>query len=80
MQDYLNKIKDKIADELEDSMSYSHLAKEAKESGSDGCAQILKDMAEEEFEHAKHIEYILDHAGIQHPDMHEKMHMARKML
>lgn len=80
MNDYLDKIKTKLADEVNDSMEYSHLAKEAIESGDEAYGYVLKDMAEEEYEHAKHIEYILDHAGISHPDMHEKMHMARKML
>ena len=80
MSDYLDKIRGKLADEVEDSLEYSHLAKEAMESGDDAYAHVLKDMAEEEYEHAKHIEYILDRAGVQHPDMHEKMAMARKNL
>ena len=53
MKDYLDKIRGKLADEVEDSMEYSHLAKEAMESGDDAYAHVLKDMAEEEYEHAK---------------------------
>lgn len=48
-----------IKDEYNDVIKYVNLSKAAEANDLDGPAQILKDIAHEEFTHAQHLENIL---------------------
>jgi rubrerythrin len=61
MNAFINKIKDRAAEEFIDSADYMRLA---TESHNDGYAQILRDIAKEEYRHAMHLESILKDYGI----------------
>ena len=61
MNAFINKIKDRAAEEFIDSADYMRLA---TESHNDGYAQILRDIAKEEYTHATHLESILKDFGI----------------
>lgn len=58
MADYYEEIQKRIDDEKNDAESYSNLAKKAEDPGE---AQILSDIAREEQQHRRNLQYILDH-------------------
>lgn len=68
MNAFINKIKDRAAEEFIDSADYMRLA---TESHNDGYAQILRDIAKEEYRHAMHLESILKDFGIVTPEHEE---------
>ena len=50
---------ERVKDEYNDVIKYVNLSKSAENNNLEGPAQILKDIAHEEFLHAEHIENIL---------------------
>lgn len=57
--DFYEELNNHLKDEYEDVISYAELSKRA----TGGDAHILRDMAREEFVHAKHLKNILQSAG-----------------
>lgn len=55
----ITKLSEHVKDELNDVMTYTNLSKAAAANKLEGPAQILKDIAHEEFLHAEHLENIL---------------------
>lgn len=80
MMGYLEEIKHELPSEFDGVSEYMKLAHEAKMHGNDGHAQILKDMAKEEYTHAKHLKCMLDEANIDYPGCEEKMQKAETEL
>jgi ferritin len=80
MNGYINKIMNKVTEELDDAMEYANLSHEAKEMGVHCDAQMLHDMAKEEYTHAKHIEQMLKKSGMTYPDIHDKIKKLNEIL
>lgn len=59
-QEFKAKIEERINDEYNDVLTYMELSKSAE---NDGDKQILRDIAREEYIHAKHLEKIADVSG-----------------
>lgn len=59
-QEFKDKIEDRINDEYNDVVTYINLSKLAE---NDGDKQILRDIAREEYIHAKHLEKIAAVSG-----------------
>lgn len=76
MMGYLDEIKRELPEELEGVSEYMKLAHEAKMHGDHGNAQVLKDMAKEEYTHAKHLKCMLDESHVDYPNCMEKMNKA----
>ena len=58
MTDIYEEIQKRIDDEKNDAESYLNLAEKAKDPGE---SQILRDIAREEEQHRRNLQYILDH-------------------
>lgn len=80
MMGYLDEIKRELPEEFEGVHEYMKLAHEARDSGHPEHAQILHDMAWEEYTHAKHLKCMLDGVHAEHPDYYEKMMKAEAEL
>lgn len=71
---------DSVRDEYNDVIRYVNLSKAAAENELEGPAQILKDIAHEEFTHAQHIENILKDMGVLKEDNFGLKKNAREAL
>lgn len=71
---------DHIKDEYGDVIKYVKLSKAAASNSLDGAAQILKDIAHEEFTHAQHVENILKDMGVLKEDNFGLKKNAREAL
>ena len=69
-----------IKDEYNDVIRYVNLSKTAKENDLEGPAQILKDIAHEEYIHAEHIENILREMNTSKEDNFDLKKNAREAL
>lgn len=79
--DVINTLSNSLIDEYNDVLKYMKLAKEAGDS--DGVAQILSDIAREEYTHASHIKEILEDYGktnIDNSEVKELKEKAQKAL
>lgn len=74
MSELMTHIQKSLPEELEGVIHYSAMAKMADSEGEHGKAAMLRDMAEEEFCHAKHLkEMIHDHATGTPPANHAEV-------
>ena len=73
MIDFYEELKDHLEDEYKDVISYIQLSKNANNPGE---AQILKDIAREEYIHAGHLERLLKRAGKELPEGKERVKAA----
>ena len=69
-----------VKDEYNDVIKYVNLSKTAAAYNLEGPAQILKDIAHEEFLHAEHLEYILRKMNVLKEDNFDLKKNARKAL
>lgn len=69
-----------VKDEYNDVIRYVNLSKAAASNGFDGHAQILKDIAREEFLHAEHLENILREMNVLKEDNLSLKKNAREAL
>lgn len=69
-----------IKDEYNDVIRYVNFSKTAKENDLEGPAQILKDIAHEEYIHAEHIENILREMNASKEDNFDLKKNAREAL
>lgn len=69
-----------VKDEYNDVIKYVDLSKTAAAYNFEGHAQILKDIAHEEFLHAEHLEYILRKMNVLKEDNFDLKKNARKAL
>lgn len=75
MKEYMTNASKHLVDEIEGVHEYIKLSKSADEAGDHGNAAILRDMAREEFCHAKMWkEMIHESKDIPVPSNHEEMH------
>ena len=74
--DVIATLSNSLADEYNDVLKYKKIAKEAGDS--DGIAQILSDIAREEYTHASHIEEILKDCGKSNIDSSEVKELKEK--
>jgi len=71
---------DNVRDEYNDVIRYVNLSKAAATNELEGPAQILKDIAHEEFIHAQHVENILKDMGVLKEDNFGLKKNAREAL
>lgn len=71
---------DNVKDEYNDVIRYVNLSKAAATNQLEGPAQILKDIAFEEFTHAQHVENILKDMGVLKEDNFGLKKNARESL
>lgn len=76
----LKKLKMDLPGEINGIKEYAHLSKTAKEADDDCWAAMLKHMAWEEHNHAKHIMHILDKGNIPYSEHTQAFKDAERML
>lgn len=85
MSDLMNHVIKSFPEEIEGVLHYSQMAKMAESEGDHGKAAILRDMAEEEFCHAKHLKMMI-HKGASgnppanHAEMMKKFKEAKAAI
>lgn len=75
--DVYEEIKKHLSNEYEDVMKYVELS---KADTNEGEAQILRDIAREEYTHAKHLKTMLKNAGIDISELHDRHEKAEAAI
>lgn len=73
MSDIINHLTKNLSEELDGVVNYVDLSKMAEKDGDHGKAAILKDMAREEFCHAKHLKMMIHEKPGTPPANHAEM-------